>query len=203
MGRAGVHDYDTFMSSDPNSEPRIVIIISELSHLDNDQHKLLISMIEKIAQSEFEVGIHIIANSRVFGERCAKFIRHVDAHIAFAVDSLEEARGFGISGAEWLLPTNDLLLSLSNGSVSRIHSWTLPKTSYKKILGVLARSTPQEYINPNREFLSLEALQSNQSRSRQHTPTGQSGEKSRSRAANSSSVIRRGDRLSESSMPPV
>ncbi len=203
MGRAGVHDYDTFMSSDPNSEPRIVIIISELSHLDNDQHKLLISMIEKIAQSEFEVGIHIIANSRVFGERCAKFIRHVDAHIAFAVDSLEEARGFGISGAEWLLPTNDLLLSLSNGSVSRIHSWTLPKTSYKKILGVLARSTPQEYINPNREFLSLEALKSNQSRSRQHTPTGQSGEKSRSRAANSSSVIRRGDRLSESSMPPV
>ena len=190
MGRAGVSRYDDYMSGQGNAEPRLVLLVPELSLLDNEQQSLLLSAIEKLGQSECDTGIHLILNTRVFGERSAKFVRHVDAHIALPVRSLEAARGFGITGAEWLLPENDFLLRLGPNHIQRIHSWTLAQASYSKILKVLSRSTERTYINANQEFLSVTHLKSG--------ADSRSTDRSRSR-----SKTNHPQRLSESSLPPI
>ena len=116
--------FDDYHKQSNETEPRLVLVIPELSSLDNKQQELLIRLVDKLNQAEMDTGIHLLLNSRMFGERCAKLVRHVDVHIAFAVNSFEEARGFGVSGAEWLLPENDMLLRVGR-KISRAHAWLL------------------------------------------------------------------------------
>ena len=196
MARMGVQSYDEYLAQKPDAEARITVVVPELSHLDNEQQDLLITAIEKITQNEVETGLHVLINSRVFGERCAKFVRHADMHLAYSTASLEEARGFGMTGAEWLLPQNDTLLRVGQSTLSRIHSWLLPKESYEQILNVLSRASELSFINPNGDFMNAQALKS----SRQAVKPKNTD---RTKSSRQSSALSRLERVSESSLPPV
>jgi hypothetical protein len=197
MSRAGVQKYSDYRSINANADPRITLVIPELSHLDNEQQELLVNVIEKVSQIGIETGIHILINSRVFGERCAKFVRYADVHLAFSASSLEEARGFGVTGAEWLLPHNDTLLRVGQSALSRIHSWLLPKESYEQILNVLSRASELTYINPKGEFMNANTLKGS-THSQRARPTDRQKPPHRS-----NSTLPRLERVSESSLPPV
>ena len=196
MARMGVQSYDEYLAQKPDAEARITVVVPELSHLDNEQQDLLITAIEKITQNEVETGLHVLINSRVFGERCAKFVRHADMHLAYSTASLEEARGFGMTGAEWLLPQNDTLLRVGQSTLSRIHSWLLPKESYEQILNVLSRASELSFINPNGDFMNAQALKSSRQAAKPKNTD-------RTKSARQSSALSRLERVSESSLPPV
>lgn len=198
MSRLGATSYDEYQANAKQLEPRIVLVIPELSSLDNKQQDLLIRLVEKLNQSELDTGIHLLMNSRVFGERCAKIVQHVDVHLAFAVNSFEEARGFGISGAEWLLPENDMLLRVGH-KLSRAHAWLLPRTSYIQILNVLSKASSQTYINSEAQFLNTEHLKG-QDRERQ---VPKANRQSTSRERSTRQTLSTTRRVSESSLPPI
>ena len=202
MTKANVLTYDALLNKYNEAEPRLILVIPELSHLDNEQHKLLIAFMEKQAQLGIETGIHIVVNSRIFGERCAHFVRFVDMHIAFATDTLEEARGFGISGAEWLLPQNDILVKTKPNNTLRVHSWLLSSNSYQQILSVLSRASQQVFINPYGDFLSTKALKAQSKRQYKKRQENRRSERS-SQKTSSTNISRLQERVTESSLPPV
>ena len=206
MTRLGLKNYEEYHTHSKQTEPRIVLVIPELSSLDNKQQELLVRLIEKLNQFELDTGIHLLMNSRIFGERCAKIVRHVDVHLAFAVNSFEEARGFGVSGAEWLLPENDMLLRVGR-KISRAHAWLLPRESYIQILNVLSRASSLNYINSEAQFLSAEHLKGQE---RLSPSTSKAARSTSQRDSGTYQTVNRQklssahiQRVSESSLPPI
>lgn len=203
MTRLGIQNFDDYHKHSNETESRLVLVIPELSSLDNKQQELLVRLVDKLNQAELDTGIHLLMNSRMFGERCAKLVRHVDVHIAFAVNSFEEARGFGVSGAEWLLPENDMLLRVGH-KLSRAHAWQLPRASYIQILSVLSKASSLNYVNSEAQFLSAEHLKGQDARL-PSTPKGsRSPTKERGKGSGRQSMSStRLQRVSESSLPPI
>ena len=200
MARLSLQSFEKLQEKQPQ-ETRIVCVIPKLSQLSADQQLLLTGVLEKISHSNYHVGIHLIINNRQpFTEKIKQSLKAIDVHLAFSAQSIEEANQVSSPGAEWLLPQNDLLLTMRGHSPQRVSTWILSRVSYNRILSVLANGKSAQYINPEANFKRVIPLsrspQIRDSAARKVHAPHQSGSSVSPMAALSGSP-------SESSIPPV
>ena len=152
MARLSLQSFEKLQEKKPQ-ETRIVCVIPQLSQLNSEQQSLLTSVLDKISHSNYHVGIHLIINNRQpLTEKIKQSLKTIDVHLAFASQNIEEANQLSSPGTEWLLPQNDLLLTMRGSSPQRVSTWLLSRVSYNRILSVLANGKPVQYINPESNF---------------------------------------------------
>ena len=200
MARLSLQSFEKLQERQPQ-ETRIVCVIPKLSQLSIDQQTMLTSVLDKISHSNYHVGIHLIINNRQpITEKIKQSLKTIDVHLGFSAQNIEEANQISSPGAEWLLPQNDLLLTMRGHSPQRVSTWLLSRVSYNRILSVLANGKPIHYINPEANFKRVIPL----SRTPQTRETGARKAHSGAQASSSVSPMAALSGVpSESSIPPV
>lgn len=200
MGRVGTYRFGEYQRLS-EGDVRIVCLFPELSQLSDAQCELLTLALDKISQSSYEVGIHIVMNTRsAFTEKGIALAQIVDAHIALATDGFEQANRMLSPGAEWLLPQSDSLVRVGDEPPLRVHTWQLSHAGYHRILSVLANAASQEYINPSAEFLDPAGMGVRRRPSREMQPVDHDASKKKGVIV---ATIAGTSRPSEASLPPV
>jgi S-DNA-T family DNA segregation ATPase FtsK/SpoIIIE len=129
--------------------PYIVIIIDEIAELILTAGKEIEKSVQRLAQMARAAGIHlIIATQRPSADVITSTIKaNFPIRISFAVPSKSDSRTIlGAPGAEQLLGKGDMLFTIGEGRLQRIHGPFLNDSEIERVVLHLKKQSTPQYV---------------------------------------------------------
>jgi hypothetical protein len=153
LSRLGAKSFTEYQDRSKDQWQRLILAIPHLDHLTHEQIVQVSTLLDKVSQSSYDLGLHIVLNVRSPSAITLpkSILDQVQLVMALRMDHAQESTYLSCPGAECLLETHDVLVRYEN-EVKRLHTSHLSESSFNRILKRF-KSIKAEYIKPDKIFI--------------------------------------------------